>query len=616
MEENCKLNHFKIYCDDNLNKMKKYINDIKDYFNNSLKLCESLLKEINNYQLYLDKIDYNIWHNPNELKSNDIYEALKINYDLFNEQTTKNNVLFQSIEDEFNKVINFEFYPEDESAFDFDINNDTINPNNIYDNNSQKMQSYLEFADDKKDSNSSNLKKNIERNNKCSICGMNNIEFVEEINNNFYCSDCYNKFKYKIDGKEIDQINKDKANKIFFLNSIENIIKYILLKCNDLLNEEKINKKCTIKKKIDYPIIGDKIEDYVHFLMQINEINKGDINITNFNLTSLNEDIRAKIGNIFKQNIELNLNFAQNNLILEDDDDIDDVEDEACYLKPEKFGEKEKEKNDENILNNFYYFINIISKNNIKFNENIKINILNKLKIKIDPNNFLASNNSKYFIDNFVRTDNFLNLSLDQIKNIYPNLEVLHEYKNIFDYLIKECNIKDFIDFKGNFIIKINNKDKTKEKYYPPYEWIGIGLKVLGKYDNDEWLLNDSKDNKWAIAYHGVGRSLSIKQVKDKLEKKIKEGLKQGKSQIKCHLEDIRHPGKQIGTGVYLTPNINIVENYSGIICINKERYKVALMAKVRIDKIRESKDINFWILNSKYIRVYRILLKKMNNYL
>ena len=611
MEENCKLNHFKIYCDDNLNKMKKYINDIKDYFNNSLKLCESLLKEINNYQLYLDKIDYNIWHNPNELKSNDIYEALKINYDLFNEQTTKNNVLFQSIEDEFNKVINFEFYPEDESAFDFDINNDTINPNNIYDNNSQKMQSYLEFADDKKDSNSSNLKKNIERNNKCSICGMNNIEFVEEINNNFYCSDCYNKFKYKIDGKEIDQINKDKANKIFFLNSIENIIKYILLKCNDLLNEEKINKKCTIKKKIDYPIIGDKIEDYVHFLMQINEINKGDINITNFNLTSLNEDIRAKIGNIFKQNIELNLNFAQNNLILEDDDDIDDVEDEACYLKPEKFGEKEK--NDENILNNFYYFINIISKNNIKFNENIKINILNKLKIKIDPNNFLASNNSKYFIDNFVRTDNFLNLSLDQIKNIYPNLEVLHEYKNIFDYLIKECNIKDFIDFKGNFIIKINNKDKTKEKYYPPYEWIGIGLKVLGKYDNDEWLLNDSKDNKWAIAYHGVGRSLSIKQVKDKLEKKIKEGLKQGKSQIKCHLEDIRHPGKQIGTGVYLTPNINIVENYSGIITFNKERYKVALMAKVEIDKIRESKDINFWVLNSEYIRIYRILLKKIN---
>ena len=207
MEENCKLNHFKIYCDDNLNKMKKYINDIKDYFNNSLKLCESLLKEINQYQLFLDKIDYNIWHNPNELKNNEIYEALKINYDSFNEQTTKNNVLFQTIDDEFNKIINFEFYPEDESAFDFGINTDTINQNNIYNDNSEKMQSYFEFADDNKDSNSSNFKKNVERKNKCSICGENNIKFVEEINNNFYYSDCYNKLKYKIDGKEIDKIN-------------------------------------------------------------------------------------------------------------------------------------------------------------------------------------------------------------------------------------------------------------------------------------------------------------------------------------------------------------------------------------------------------------------------
>ena len=214
-----------------------------------------------------------------------------------------------------------------------------------------------------------------------------------------------------------------------------------------------------------------------------------------------------------------------------------------------------------------------------------------------------------------MRTENFLNLSTEKIKNIYPNLEELYEYKNIFDYLIRECDIKDNIDCKGNFIITINTKDKTKERYYPPYEWIGIGLKVIGKYDNDEWLLNDSKDSKWAIAYHGVGGRLPTKLVKDKLQKKIKEGLKQGRSQTKCHLDDIRHPGKIIGTGGYWTPNINIAENYSGIISFNKERYKVALMAKVRIDKIRESKDINFWILNSKYIRIYRILLKKMNKY-
>ena len=74
-----------------------------------------------------------------------------------------------------------------------------------------------------------------------------------------------------------------------------------------------------------------------------------------------------------------------------------------------------------------------MSKDNLKYNKNIEIKILRKLNI--NPENFLASNNNKYFIDNFVRTENFLNLSLEQIKNIYPNLEELYEYKNIFDYL-------------------------------------------------------------------------------------------------------------------------------------------------------------------------------------
>jgi hypothetical protein len=380
------------------------------------------------------------------------------------------------------------------------------------------------------------------------------------------------------------------------------------------LNEKEINKNNTIIR--EYPKIAGNEDDYVNFLIKINDIVRGNINVKKFDLYKLNNDIVKRFGNIYKQNVVLYLNLESNNSILEDDDDESgEFVNEVCDGKSEKSGEIEKEREaiDENVLNNYYYFINIISKDNLKFNDNITIKILHKLNI--NPENFLASSNKKYFIDNFVRTDNFLNLSLEQIKSIYPNLEELYEYKNIFDYLIKECDIKEDIDCKGNFIIKINNKDNTKERYYPPYEWIGIGLNVIGKYENDEWLLDDSKDSKWAIAYHGVGGRLPTNLVKDKLQKKIKEGLKQGTSQTKCHSDDIRHPGKRIGTGVYLTPNINIAENYSGIISFNKERYKVALMVKVRIDKIRESKDINFWILNSKYIRVYRITLKKLNIY-
>ena len=131
--------------------------------------------------------------------------------------------------------------------------------------------------------------------------------------------------------------------------------------------------------------------------------------------------------------------------------------------------------------------------------------------------------------------------------------------------------------------------------------------------NNEHCFNNNYNDNEWAIAYYGVGGRLPRNEVKDKLKNKIKNGIEQGNSQTKFNMDDIRHPGKKIGTGVYLTPNIKLVENYCGIISFNNERYRVALMVKVRIDKIRQPKDINYWILSTKYIRPYRILLKKIN---
>ena len=40
-----------------------------------------------------------------------------------------------------------------------------------------------------------------------------------------------------------------------------------------------------------------------------------------------------------------------------------------------------------------------------------------------------------------------------------------------------------------------------------------------------------------------------------------------------------------------------MAERFTGKILINNKRYKVVLMAKVLIEKIREPEDINFWIL-------------------
>ena len=55
-----------------------------------------------------------------------------------------------------------------------------------------------------------------------------------------------------------------------------------------------------------------------------------------------------------------------------------------------------------------------------------------------------------------------------------------------------------------------------------------------------------------------------------------------------------------------------MAEKFTNIIKINGKRYKVILMAKVLINKIKEPIDINYWIFQKKdYIRFYRILVKE-----
>jgi len=39
--------------------------------------------------------------------------------------------------------------------------------------------------------------------------------------------------------------------------------------------------------------------------------------------------------------------------------------------------------------------------------------------------------------------------------------------------------------------------------YYKPVEFKGYGLKVIGKYENDDWLDRDNKE--WVVLYHGSG---------------------------------------------------------------------------------------------------------------
>ena len=217
-----------------------------------------------------------------------------------------------------------------------------------------------------------------------------------------------------------------------------------------------------------------------------------------------------------------------------------------------------------------------------------------------------------------------MQLSKQQILKFYNEFPILYEIKEIIESLSIECRIKEFLNYNGNSIIhnKSLNNFRGNEKYNPPYGWIGIGLDIHYNYNNfnsENWL--DSNNKKWAIAYYGLGDKLTSNQIKEQLIKIItKNDIKPDKYQIKCESKDIRHPGKKIGKGIYLTSDINIAEKYSGIISFyfkknNKKyikKYKIALKMKVYTDNIREPEDIKYWILNKEDIRIYKILLKEI----
>ena len=604
------FNEFFIEINKSVEDMKKELKKLLDSIQKLLEIYDKLKSKINIYQQF-----FNYLGDKTQFKKNDYYKDVCEIYNIFREQKfkVKDNIdsvekLNKTIDLKYNEFINFDFIPDSSINISDYIQKDQNNNSN---NNRSKTPSFIENYFNENNINE-NLNGDNERN-KCSLCQKQKPVVYSKKGKAYYCESCLN---FYIDNNnnsinlDDDIINlsdityKNNENKNLFLKSIDILIKNILMRCNYILNNEELvfimggNNQIKI---LDYPNIKNENNDCFNFLKQLYSISN-DINHRMFNVIKWNEELNTIITNINKSIKVSNVEFK-----IDDDNDNDDSEG--------SFDENNVQNESLHTFGSKYFYFSVNSTIKSSSETDIKNKLTTFFVQNLNINNediFLSFNlyDKIIFVDNFIKTKKILNLSCDEIKKLYPNLEELYEFKDIFDSLIKECNIKDYIDERGNFIIQ--NKKETIEEYYPPYEWIGIGLKVLGKYEDDNWLLDNSKNNEWAIAYHGVGGKLSINEVKNKLEKKIKEGLKQGKSQRQCNLYDSRHPGKRIGTGVYLTPDINKVEDFSGIIQINKKRYRVALMSKVKIDKIRQKENINIWILNPKYIRIYRILLKKI----
>ena len=232
---------------------------------------------------------------------------------------------------------------------------------------------------------------------------------------------------------------------------------------------------------------------------------------------------------------------------------------------------------------------------------------------------FLIQNSS---IDNFVKSYTFHGIQIEPDK-ISPTFNKFYELKTLKSkLLIKDHKINnDYFDNRGNFLEPNTRKTffRGKEPYDPPYKWMGLGLKVLGEHDdgNDEWLEKISKESNWAVAYRGINTKKNSKfKVQDYLKyfierKDLNIAITNNGENLIDHRKWKPTP---VGKGIWMTPYIKLAEKYTQTISFNNKQYKVLLMAKVNISKIRQPKGTNFWVLNNEDIRIYRVLFKEINN--
>jgi hypothetical protein len=221
------------------------------------------------------------------------------------------------------------------------------------------------------------------------------------------------------------------------------------------------------------------------------------------------------------------------------------------------------------------------------------------------------------------QSDEFNNLNLEQFKQKFKNdkeFSDLNHLKEVnTDVIIGACKLtKNQLDNRGNRVDGWGiNEQRGKVKYNPPLGWIGIGLKVLDKYDNgnNDWIGMNNKEGEWCVAYHGVGRYKDSDDVKKITGAIYNTEFKPGWGQEHKRHDDINHPGQKVGIGVYCTPYVEIAEKFAGTCEIKGKSYKTVLMTRVKQSAIRTCQDQNdYWVVNGTKdeIRPYRILYKSI----
>ena len=233
---------------------------------------------------------------------------------------------------------------------------------------------------------------------------------------------------------------------------------------------------------------------------------------------------------------------------------------------------------------------------------NLCDNIINK------PHKLLCLNNYSKSLQNL------LNLMLQKDNDKRPNIsDVIYIIKNNITNIeiLKELSIDEkIVDHLWN---KTEGWDRDKKEerggkvYHPPLDgWIGIGLKVIDKYDkgNNNWIGHKKEDGEFAVAYYALTSNL---KAKEEIINNLNDAINSDFTITKLsYCEE----------GVLIFQHPILAESYASIIDLNGHSIKILIMCRINPKYIKESKAIsNCWILNplSKEIRPYRILIKKID---
>ena len=257
------------------------------------------------------------------------------------------------------------------------------------------------------------------------------------------------------------------------------------------------------------------------------------------------------------------------------------------------------------------FFISIYPHRNINNHEQFSENISFVMKEKFPElnKNYIMNDNYVFLIVNeYLTKKNYnKNIFISEEKNVKNSLYILNSMFSLKkNYLIESCQINankldkryDAIYFKSEENDKIDG-----EKYYPPIGWFGIGLKNV-------------KEPNGPIAYLTFNKKLN----KEPLQKILNEIIE--KKNLDClekqseKKEFDKRNWSAVGKGIYLFPNIEIAEKYTGTFDINNKKYKIVLLVKVVKDKIKEPKynKLGCWVVEKEYAKLCRILFKEINN--